>query len=153
MRTPRHSLPWSLPTQPTRIERYVLADDGRSATSDRIVLDDLPAKRRTKVDLSLRKGAGQPIELKRARGAIKELKEMRQDRGTDTDVSWEEKQLMMTAYPLAAEAKAAAVRDYASDFLGSLEDEKVLLFAYHHCMLDALEQTCVRSRVKCIRTL
>ena len=93
------------------------------------VLNQLPPKRREK------------IIIKVADKFIQELKETREKvkgrKGT------------LECYTLTSKAKIDGVREYISDIIDA--NEKFIVFAYHHEMLDSLEQLCKGKGIDYIR--
>eukprot|EP00941_MAST-03F_sp_MAST-3F-sp1_P000243 g243.t1 len=112
------------------------------------VLKDLPMKRRQRIQLFV---ASKGKEAKELSVHLRELKNMRKTKESAND--FEEKAKIMACYPLTAKAKIPAVQEYLSDTLlpGLDSNTKILLFAYHHAMLDALQACCSRMKVGCVR--
>ncbi|CAE8633637.1 unnamed protein product, partial [Polarella glacialis] len=101
------------------------------------VLQELPAKRRQRVQLEVAGAAA---------AGCAEIREQMQ--GCREDVP-ESRRLLMQFYKESSEAKAPAVCEYVEDLLNG--GCKFLVFAHHLAMLDALEAAAVRCNVGYMR--
>eukprot|EP00747_Dinoflagellata_sp_TGD_P121432 gnl/TRDRNA2_/TRDRNA2_173423_c0_seq2.p1 gnl/TRDRNA2_/TRDRNA2_173423_c0~~gnl/TRDRNA2_/TRDRNA2_173423_c0_seq2.p1 ORF type:complete len:949 (-),score=141.59 gnl/TRDRNA2_/TRDRNA2_173423_c0_seq2:245-3091(-) len=102
------------------------------------VLTELPAKRRQRIQIEVDATATD---------ALSQLKEEMIACGQEQTP--ERRAMLMRMYKESSEAKAAPVCEYVEDLLQG--GCKFLVFGHHHFMLDALEATAVRNKVKFIR--
>ena len=94
------------------------------------VLNKLPPKRRQKV------------EIKTKKEIIEKIKETR--------VKVKGRNGTLQAYTLTSTAKKEGVCEYVSDILSDTE-EKIIVFAYHHEMMDSVEELLQKQNIDYIR--
>ena len=95
------------------------------------VLNKLPPKRRQKVEIKINKDIIEKIKEARVK--------MKGRNGT------------LEAYTLTSTAKKEGVCEYVMDILASNSDEKIIVFGYHHEMMDAVEDVLKKSKIDYIR--
>ena len=95
----------------------------------RDVLNQLPPKRRQKIEISTDENLIKEIAKKKS--------EVKGRKGT------------LECYTLTSKAKIEGVKEYISDIIDA--KEKFIVFAYHHDMLNSLEELCKKKNVEYIR--
>ena len=95
------------------------------------VLNKLPPKRRQKVEIKIDKDI------------IEKIKEAR--------VKTKGRNGTLEAYTLTSTAKKEGVCEYVMDILASNSDEKIIVFGYHHEMMNAVEDILKKSKIDYIR--
>ena len=115
----------------------------------RNVLTQLPRKIRSRVAVELPGGTQRTmrqlaLELKEARRATDEA---------EGQAAWaakgEANRKLMEAYQATGMAKLDGVSAYVKDLLeGTASEEKILVFAHHKAVLDGLQATCSRAKVR-----
>ena len=95
------------------------------------VLNKLPPKRRQKVEIKIDKDIIEKIKEARVK--------MKGRNGT------------LEAYTLTSTAKKEGVCEYVMDILASNSDEKIIVFGYHHEMMNAVEDILKKSKIDYIR--
>lgn len=111
------------------------------------VLHELPPKVRSIVPVKIPKSPKRTESM----SVIKALCEMRQSVddlvGEEANgAHFEARRLLMQAYQASGIAKADAVCDYCLDWLrGSDQQQKVLIFAHHAAVMDAIEMTVAKE--------
>ena len=103
------------------------------------VLQELPPKQRSVIPIQLRGD-----KKKDSESIVKELLETRQSVselvGDEANsANFEARRLLMQAYQASGIAKSAGVCDYLLEWLRGSGSQKVLIFAHHKGVLDALE--------------
>ncbi|KAG7353456.1 helicase [Nitzschia inconspicua] len=109
------------------------------------VLDELPAKQRSVIPIAISKS-----KRKECEALMKELKETRQSVadliGDEAyGANFEARRLMMQAYQSSGVAKAEGVCDYLLEWIRGSGTQKVLIFAHHKAVLDAIENTVAKE--------
>lgn len=104
------------------------------------VLDELPAKQRTIVKINVPKGE----KRKECESILQDLADTRQSLqdlvGEAADgANFEARSLLMQAYQASGIAKSSGVVEYLLEWLKGSGTQKVLVFAHHKGVLDALE--------------
>ena len=95
------------------------------------VLNKLPPKRRQKVEIKIDKDIIEKIKEARVK--------MKGRNGT------------LEAYTLTSTAKKEGVCEYVMDILASNSEEKIIVFGYHHEMMNAVEDILKKSKIDYIR--
>ncbi|XP_078445437.1 chromatin remodeling factor18 isoform X2 [Wolffia australiana] len=114
------------------------------------VLTELPSKRRQQVFLDLNEK-----DLKQVRALFCELHaiktSIREAASPEVieSLKMSQRNIISKIYNDSAEAKIPAVIDYLSTVIEA--DCKLLIFAYHHPMLDAIHKFLLKKKVGCIR--
>jgi SWI/SNF-related matrix-associated actin-dependent regulator of chromatin subfamily A-like protein 1 len=62
----------------------------------------------------------------------------------------QQNEILLQWYSETAKLKADAVSHYVQDFLKT-SDEKCLIFAYHHCMMDAITECLQKNKIRNVR--
>lgn len=104
------------------------------------VLDELPPKQRTIVKINVSKGEKQK-ECERIMQDLADTRQSLQDLvGEDANgANFEARTLLMQAYQASGIAKSSGVVEYLLEWLKGSGTQKVLVFAHHKGVLDALE--------------
>ena len=105
------------------------------------VLKQLPAKRRQRVIVELPPAARRALDLLQRDSA--------KLRASSDDPSFAQQQLLTQMCVELGNAKAQPAAEYALELLPSCE--KLLFFAHHKVMLDAMEQAAAAKGVRCLR--
>jgi hypothetical protein len=109
------------------------------------VLDELPPKQRTMVPISIPKS-----KRKECQALMKELSDTRQSVadlvGDEAyGANFEARKLLMQAYQCSGVAKTEGVCDYLLEWIRGSSTQKVLVFAHHKAVLDAMENTVAKE--------
>ena len=109
------------------------------------VLDELPPKQRSIIPITIPKS-----KRKECQSLIKELKETRQSVsdliGDDAfGAHMEARKLLMQAYQSSGAAKVDGVCDYLLEWLRGSGTQKVLIFAHHKAVMDAIEMAVAKE--------
>jgi SWI/SNF-related matrix-associated actin-dependent regulator 1 of chromatin subfamily A len=104
------------------------------------VLSELPPKQRSIIPVTISRE-----EKEKCRQAMAEMGDKRESIqdlfGDDArQADWEAKSKMMAAYQQSGIGKAQAVADYVVDWLAGSDTQKILVFAHHRAVLDAVDQ-------------
>ena len=111
------------------------------------VLDELPAKQRSIVPITMSKHTKERKEcqsilrdLQETRKAVNELVGGANDANdTAAAAHWEARTLLMKAYQASGIAKVPGVCDYLVEWIRGAGTQKVLVFGHHKGVLDAIE--------------
>ena len=104
------------------------------------VLEELPPKQRTIVNIPIPKGEKQ----RECEALIQDLQDTRQSLNelvgeAAEGANFEARRLLMQAYQASGVAKANSVTEYLLEWIRGSGSQKVLIFAHHKAVLDALE--------------
>ena len=113
-----------------------------------VVLTQLPAKIKKRVPIELHGKASKELapimDTLKATGALVRMLSGGDVQKTDREANSirnEHRRLLMQAYQLTASSKIKGVKEYIASFLDSNVEEKVIVFAHHLHMLDAIEES------------
>ena len=116
------------------------------------VLKQLPSKMRETLDVVLKKS-----EIREMQPLFDRLEELNQQlravtEATDDDRMkvFERQSLVSELFRKTCEAKKPAVAEYVTNLVHA-SDNQHILFAHHHAMLDALEEVCIKAKVRYVR--
>ena len=115
------------------------------------VLTQLPDKTRCQIFMSVTENK----EFKALKARMEEARSALGSLQCDADfdalmsANSEQKRLVNEYYNATAELKRAPVAQYVRELAEG--EDKFLVFAHHQCVLDAVEQACVKSKVEYIR--
>jgi Helicase conserved C-terminal domain len=109
------------------------------------VLDELPPKQRSIIPIKIAKSKRKECEM-----LMKELRETRQSIadlvGDDAyGANFEARKLMMQAYQASGVAKAEGVCEYLLEWIRGSGTQKVLIFAHHKAVMDAIENAVAKE--------
>jgi SWI/SNF-related matrix-associated actin-dependent regulator 1 of chromatin subfamily A len=104
------------------------------------VLSELPPKQRSIIPVTICREERE--KCKQAMAEMGDKRESIQDLfGDDArQADFEAKSKMMAAYQQSGIGKAQAVADYVVDWLAGSDTQKILVFAHHRAVLDAVDQ-------------
>ena len=114
-----------------------------------VVADQLPRKRRECVRFELAADAAR-VANEAARALVESLRGVRSD-GSDSTRRFDALKALTAWGVVTAQAKAGDVAARVAEILESGSGNKMLFFAHHHCMLDAMTNALRAARVPHVR--